>query len=202
MQLLGREVESTDATIQVKAPYGGWLDWLNIKDESDIRDAERMIDDPQYRIIMRSSPDRTLWNVYHSGMWEDYKTWDYLSLSESSSPDEKYDEKYDEGSRHITSLGFTQRTQDSLLRGGIETLDQLKLLGDERLLTLRNFGQLSLQEVRRLVPEPQRDKTFTIYWAGTISWSGFSIEDAIEDFKASSGFGTLMKQLSHFEESR
>lgn len=79
MQLLGREVEPTDAIIQVKDAYGSWLDWCSIQDGGDVQTAEHMIDDPQYRIIMRGSPDRTLWDVYHSGMWEYNKTWDYLS---------------------------------------------------------------------------------------------------------------------------
>ena len=70
MWLLGRQIDSTDATMQVKTVDGRWLDWVNIKDEYDIKSAEVLIDDPQYRIIVRNVYDRTLWDIYSGGSWD------------------------------------------------------------------------------------------------------------------------------------
>jgi len=103
---------------------------------------------------------------------------------------------------NISLLGFTERTENILRRGGVNSISKLSRMGDTQLLSLRNFGQLSLQEVRSKVPEPKRENTYVIKWSGSISWQGDSPEDAIEDFKSNPSFGSFMKDFSHFEESK
>ena len=67
--LLWEEVESTDATIQIINTLGNWVDYLNIQTEDDVQHAERIVDDPQYRIIKKNKEDFTLWDIYHKGAW-------------------------------------------------------------------------------------------------------------------------------------
>lgn len=69
MQLLGREVEPDEATIQVVNMAGEWLDWGSVMSEDDAHTAERFADDPQYRTVMRNKQDRTLWDIYYRGSW-------------------------------------------------------------------------------------------------------------------------------------
>lgn len=103
---------------------------------------------------------------------------------------------------NISTLGLTDRTEASLRRASINSISKLSRMGNPQLLALRNFGQLSLQEVRSKIPEPTRDNTYVIKWSGSISWNGDSAEDAIEDFKTNPSFGLFMEELSHFEESK
>lgn len=43
---------------------------------------------------------------------------------------------------------FTPRTARALVRGGYRSLVEVRAAGDDELLGLRNFGMLSLAEVR------------------------------------------------------
>lgn len=43
---------------------------------------------------------------------------------------------------------FTVRTARALVRGGYRSLGEVQSAGDDELLSLRNFGYLSLAEVR------------------------------------------------------
>jgi DNA-directed RNA polymerase alpha subunit len=45
---------------------------------------------------------------------------------------------------------FTPRTARALVRGGYHCLDDVQAAGDAELLELRNFGYLSLAEVRAI----------------------------------------------------
>ena len=48
----------------------------------------------------------------------------------------------------IEKLGFSTRTRKALLRGGIESIEQLLLYTDKDLMRLRNFGKCCLAEVK------------------------------------------------------
>jgi DNA-directed RNA polymerase alpha subunit len=50
---------------------------------------------------------------------------------------------------------FTPRTARALVRGGYRRLDEVRAASDEELLGLRNFGYLSLDEVRGRAADPQ-----------------------------------------------
>ncbi len=70
MELLDRQVEPTQAIVQVVQEDGTWLDFATIKDAADCRAAERHIDDPQFRIIMRDWWDGVMqWIEYRGGAW-------------------------------------------------------------------------------------------------------------------------------------
>ncbi len=69
MYLLGEMVEPFDATIQIVNTLGNWVDYLSILTEDDVQHAERIVDDPQYRIIKKNKEDFTLLDVYHRSAW-------------------------------------------------------------------------------------------------------------------------------------
>ena len=69
MWLLGRDVPPYEATVQVRS-VDVWLDYANIQDEADVATAERLIDDPSYRVIIRDPADISRGDIYYGGMWE------------------------------------------------------------------------------------------------------------------------------------
>ncbi len=79
-------------------------------------------------------------------------------------PDEKYNMPVEE-------LDLSVRTMNSLRRGGITTVGELVSKGEKELLSLRNFGQKSRQEVE------ERLKALGM----TLALSGKGPEDSVED---------------------
>lgn len=67
--MLGEEVQPTGATLQLLGPQGEWQDERNVQDELDVQHVERIIDDPQFRVIKRNKEDFTLWDIYQRGTW-------------------------------------------------------------------------------------------------------------------------------------
>lgn len=53
----------------------------------------------------------------------------------------------------VSELGFRQRTMNGLLRANIRTLGQLRRTSDKELLSIRNFGNKSLEEVHSKLQE-------------------------------------------------
>jgi DNA-directed RNA polymerase subunit alpha len=53
----------------------------------------------------------------------------------------------------IDDLDFSNRTYNCLKRQGIEKLDELRNYTEEELMSIRNFGQKSLDEVRDKLTE-------------------------------------------------
>lgn len=50
----------------------------------------------------------------------------------------------------LTDLLITTRVRSCLLNGGYKTVGELRLLSDHALMTLQNFGEVALLEVRLL----------------------------------------------------
>ena len=66
----------------------------------------------------------------------------------------------------ISNLGFTERTETILRRGGIDNTEDLLYATDVELLQMRNMGQRSLAEIRSKIPADmvemiRADRTFT-----------------------------------------
>lgn len=57
---------------------------------------------------------------------------------------------------HICYTPLSIRALNSLMRGGIQTVDDVKAKTDKELLALRNFGKGCLAEVHRLFPDRVR----------------------------------------------
>ncbi len=68
MLLLGREVREAEAVVQIWTTYNKWEDFSTIKNEDDVHAAERLVDDPQYRIV-KPSPSRLAYDIYYEGQW-------------------------------------------------------------------------------------------------------------------------------------
>ncbi len=71
MELFGREVESNEATIQVKDATGKWTDWASIKSIYEVLSAQEFAGDPQFRTVMRNKISYSLWDVYYNYQWEE-----------------------------------------------------------------------------------------------------------------------------------
>jgi len=71
MKLLGRNIETNQAVVQIRIEAGRWVDYASIKDEADCRTAEHMADDHDHRIVMLAEYEGVLRQFkYESGCWE------------------------------------------------------------------------------------------------------------------------------------
>ncbi|MFH0889894.1 MAG: DNA-directed RNA polymerase subunit alpha C-terminal domain-containing protein [Candidatus Aenigmatarchaeota archaeon] len=76
-------------------------------------------------------------------MEEEEKTRKQIQLTEENARHKAHLTEY--GIQH---LGLSSRTNNSLLRGGVDVIDQLEEKSDEELLKIRNVGVKSIREVR------------------------------------------------------
>ena len=58
----------------------------------------------------------------------------------------------------IENCNFTNRTYNCLKSAGIDTTQKLRMASDEKLLSIKNFGQASLREVKDYVSKMHMPK--------------------------------------------
>lgn len=111
-------------------------------------------------------------------------------------PDDYSERPINLGSSEIGVAGFALRTYNSLKRAGINTVDQLTYWTEPELFSLRNFGQLSMNEVKDYLQSiglrlgtptpPGIGKRGKFAWVAHIEAIGLSVEgnteaEAMED---------------------
>ncbi|MBQ6595042.1 MAG: AAA family ATPase [Clostridia bacterium] len=58
----------------------------------------------------------------------------------------------------IETLGLSVRACNCLRRAGITSVEELRTVGDDRLMRMRNLGRKGLEEIRRMIPRPEDPK--------------------------------------------